>query len=62
MKEDPELSSFFNWDRLEDFKNFGGIRLEDGPEHYLIAVRSTSNHMGNKCSVTCGVITKASLS
>lgn len=28
-KEDPELSKFFNWDRLRDFKDFGGIRLED---------------------------------
>ena len=29
-KDDPELNSFFNWDRLADFENFGGIRLEVG--------------------------------
>lgn len=28
-KEDPELRNFFNWDRLADFRHFGGIRLEE---------------------------------
>jgi hypothetical protein len=28
-KEDPELRRFFNWQRLQDFEGFGGIRLED---------------------------------
>ena len=28
-KEDPELGTFFNWQRLKDFEGFGGIRLED---------------------------------
>lgn len=27
-REAPALQRFFNWERLEDFKAFGGIRLE----------------------------------
>jgi len=28
-KADPKLSPFFNWNRIEDFTSFGGVRLED---------------------------------
>eukprot|EP00933_Yihiella_yeosuensis_P062450 TRINITY_DN65408_c0_g1_i1.p1 TRINITY_DN65408_c0_g1~~TRINITY_DN65408_c0_g1_i1.p1 ORF type:complete len:652 (-),score=92.84 TRINITY_DN65408_c0_g1_i1:224-2179(-) len=28
-KENPELASFFNWERIADFEKFGGVRLED---------------------------------
>ncbi|CAE7840417.1 Pepd [Symbiodinium sp. KB8] len=45
-KEDPERAKFFNWDRLGDFANFGGIRLEDnvlvtesGIENFTVAPR-----------------------
>ena len=27
-EEDPALTRFFAWDRLADFANFGGVRLE----------------------------------
>ena len=46
-KEDPELRNFFNWDRLADFRHFGGIRLEDnvlvtenGIENFTVAPRT----------------------
>lgn len=46
-KEDPERAKFFNWDRLGDFANFGGIRLEDnvlvtesGIENFTVAPRT----------------------
>eukprot|EP00435_Cladocopium_sp_Y103_P045623 s168_g13.t1 len=46
-KEDPELGSFFNWQRLKDFEGFGGIRLEDnvlvtedGIENFTVAPRT----------------------
>ncbi|CAE7586201.1 PEPD [Symbiodinium sp. CCMP2456] len=48
-KEDPERAKFFNWDRLGDFADFGGIRLEDnvlvtesGIENFTVAPRQTS--------------------
>ncbi|CAE7432245.1 Pepd [Symbiodinium pilosum] len=46
-KEDPELKDFFAWERLADFVNFGGIRLEDnvlvteqGIENFTVAPRT----------------------
>lgn len=46
-KADPTLSVFFNWSRVDDFANFGGIRLEDnvyitetGIENLTMAPRS----------------------
>ncbi|CAE7258197.1 Pepd [Symbiodinium sp. CCMP2592] len=46
-KEEPERAKFFNWHRLGDFANFGGIRLEDnvlvtesGIENFTVAPRT----------------------
>jgi len=46
-KANPVLSPFFDWSRMDDFANFGGIRLEDnvhitqaGIENLAVAPRS----------------------